>query len=127
MSSIRNDTLLHILSLGVLVFCLGGGAANAQSFRGTFSLPNEVRWGAATLQPGAYTFTSEGARNGYMVRLIQGRTVVATLLSQSHDLAMAGRAKLVMDQSTGSWTVREIHLPERSEERRVGKECRSRW
>jgi hypothetical protein len=112
MKSIRNHTLLRTLALGVLASCLGAVVANAQPFRGTFSLPAEVHWGAATLQAGDYTFTSEGARTGNMLQLIQGGRVVAMVLPQSHNPAVAGRAALVIEKGRGGCTVREIRLPD---------------
>ena len=90
MKTIRHNTLLRTLALGVLASCLGASVANARSFRGTFSLPAEVRWGTATLQAGNYTFTSEGAKTDDTLQLIQGGKVVAMVLCQSHNPAVAG-------------------------------------
>jgi hypothetical protein len=112
MKSIRYNTLLRTLALGVLTSCLGAVVANAQSFRGTFSLPAEVRWGTATLQAAACTFSSEGVRTGNALQLFQDGRPIATLLSQAHNPAMAGRAALVIEQGKGGSSVREIRLPE---------------
>lgn len=112
MKSIRNNALLRILALGVLVSCLGAAVANAQPFRGKFSLPAEVRWGPAILQAGDYTFSSEGARTGNMLQVIQGGKVVALVHPQSHNPAVAGQAALVIDKGKGGCTVREIRLPD---------------
>ena len=111
MKSIRNNTLLRTLALGVLASCLGAVVASAQPYRGTFTLPAEVRWGTATLQAGAYTFSSEGARTGNMLQLTQGGKVVALVMSQSHNPATAGPAALVIEKGKGGCTVREIRLP----------------
>lgn len=112
MKSIRTNTLLRTLALGVMASSLGAVVANAQTFRGTFSLPAEVRWGTATLQAGNYTFTSEGAKTDDTLQLIQGGKVVAMVLCQSHNPAVAGRAELVIDKNAGGRTVREMRLPE---------------
>ncbi len=112
MKSIRNNTLLRTLALGVMASSLGAVVAKAQTFRGTFSLPAEVRWGTTTLQAGDYAFSSEGVRTGDMLQLTQGGRVVATVLPQSHDPAVAGRAVLVIDQGKAGRTVSEIRLPE---------------
>ncbi len=112
MKSIRDNTLLRTLALGVLASCLGAVVANAQPFRGTFSLPAEVHWGTATLQAGDYIFSSEGARTGNMLQLTQGGKVVAMVLAQSHNPAIAGRAVLVIEKGKSGCTVREIRLPD---------------
>ena len=112
MKSIRTNTLLRTLALGVLASCLGAVVANAQPFRGTFSLPAEVRWGTATLQAGDYTLSSEGARTGNILQVIQGRKVVAIVLPQSQNPAAAGRAELVIDKGATGRTVREMRLPD---------------
>ena len=112
MKSIRNNTLLRTLALGALTFCLGSVVAHAQPFRGTFSLPDEVRWGTATLKAGDYTFASEGVRTGNTLQLFQGGKVMATLLSQGHNPVAAGHAVLVIEKGKGGDTVREIRLPE---------------
>jgi len=112
MKSIRTNTLLRTLALGVLAFCLGAVVANARPFRGTFSLPAEVHWGTATLQAGDYTFNSEGAKTGNMLQLIRGGKVVATVLPHSYNPAEAGRAELVIGNGTGGRTVREMRLPD---------------
>jgi len=112
MKSIRNNTLLRTLALGVLVSCLGAAVANAQTFQGKFTLPVEVRWGMATLQPGNYAFSTEGARAGNMLQLIQGGKVVALVLPQGRDPVTAGRSALVIYSGKSGNTVREIRLPD---------------
>ncbi len=112
MKSIRNNTLLRTLALGVMASSLGAVVANAQTVRGTFSLPAEVRWGTATLQAGDYAFSSEGMRTGDMLQVTQGGKAVAMVLPQSHDPAVAGRAVLVIRQGKAGCTVSEIRLPE---------------
>lgn len=113
MKSILDNTLLRTLALGVLTSCLGAVVANAQPFRGSFSLPAEVRWGTATLKAGDYTFSSEGVRTGNTLQLFQGGKLMATLLSQGHNPVVAGHAALVIEKKgKGGDTVREIRLPE---------------
>jgi len=112
MKSIRNNTLLRALALGVLASCMGAAVAHAQTFRGTFSLSAEVRWGAATLQAGDYTFNSEGVRAGNMLQVIQGGKVVATVLPQGQNPAVSGQSVLVIAEGKGGGTVREIRLPD---------------
>ncbi|MGO9616044.1 MAG: hypothetical protein ACLP6W_06525 [Bryobacteraceae bacterium] len=112
MKTIRHNTLLRTLALGVLASCLGAVVASAQPVRGTFSLPTAVRWGAATLQAGNYTISSEGVKTGNMLQVVQGGKVVALVMPQSHNPAVAGPAALVIDKGKGGRTVRELRLPD---------------
>src|ERR1017187_578427 len=112
MKSIRNSTLLRTLALGLLAFCLGAGAANAQPFQGKFSLPSEVRWGTATLQAGDYTFNLEGVRTGNTLQLMQNGKVIALLQPQSHNPVASGPAVLVVESGKSLSTVREMRLPD---------------
>jgi hypothetical protein len=112
MKSIRNNTLLRTLALGFLASGVGVVVANAQPLKGTFSLPSETHWGAATLKAGDYAFSSEGVKNGYTMRLIQNGKVIATVLTQGHDLAVAGPAVLVVYEGKGGPSVCEVRLPE---------------
>ena len=112
MTSNRNDTLLRTLALGVLLFSLGVAVASAQPFHGKFSLPSEVRWGTATLQAGDYTINLQGLRTGNMLQVRENGKVVATVLPQSHNPAMAGPAELVIENGKTGSTVREIRLPD---------------
>jgi hypothetical protein len=112
MKSIRHNTQLRTLALGVLVICLGAGVASAQSFQGKFSLPDKVSWGTATLQKGDYTFRLEGVRTGNALQLMQNGKMVALLQPQSHDLAATGPDALVIYSGKSGSTVREIRLPD---------------
>jgi len=111
MKSIRNHALLPGLALGVLVSCLGAGVAKAQAIQGKFTLPAEVRWGMATLQPGDYTFTSEGVQAGYLVRVKRDGNAVALLQAQAYDPSTTGPSALVIQNGKSGSVVREVRLP----------------
>ena len=111
MTSNRNNLSLRILALGALVFTLAG-MANAQPLRGKFSLPAEVRWGMATLQPGDYTFVLQGAASGNAVELVRNGRVVAVEMPLSHNPVATGPAVLVVDTNSRGASVREIRLPQ---------------
>ena len=68
----------------VVVAALSTMALSAQSYRGTFTLPVEAQWGAARLQPGDYTVSTDtvGATsllyltgNGVSVSILPGPTL----------------------------------------------------
>ena len=112
MKSIRNHSLLRTLALGALLICLGATIANAQPFHGTFSLPTEVRWGAAVLPAGDYAFTYEGVRSGNMLQVFQSGKAMAVVLPTALNSANGGAAVLVVYREKTGWTVREIRLPD---------------
>jgi hypothetical protein len=47
-----------IIAIGLIAACVAASPASAQNvFQGSFTLPQEARWGSATLPAGDYTFT----------------------------------------------------------------------
>ena len=68
----------------VIVAALCTMALSAQSYRGTFTLPVETQWGAAHLQPGDYTMSTDTVGsmpviyvwgNGINVSILPGPTM----------------------------------------------------
>jgi hypothetical protein len=54
-SNIRKHLLKAVVvASALLATCLFGGSANAQSFKGKFTLPSETHWGQAVLPAGDY-------------------------------------------------------------------------
>src|SRR2546422_11604047 len=81
----------------------------------------------------SYTFT--GTVPLYFVGTLVGKTMMLELGPVLVSLALAGRVGASMAAELGTMRVTEqvdaletlAYDPQRSEERRVGKECRSRW
>jgi hypothetical protein len=108
----RNNSLLRTVVLSALVFLLLAGVASAQTVRGKFALPAEVRWGLATLQPGEYTFIAQGVEGNNMVQVIRGGRVVALVMPFAHNPLADGPSALVIESSARGKTVSEIRLPD---------------
>ena len=53
----RNATRLTLFAAALLATTLFAGSANAQSFKGKFTLTHETRWGQAVLPAGNYILT----------------------------------------------------------------------
>ncbi|MGA8577316.1 MAG: hypothetical protein WB579_01435, partial [Bryobacteraceae bacterium] len=51
-------------------------------------------------------------KTGNMLQVVQGGKVVALVMPQSHNPAVAGPAALVIDKGKGGRTVRELRLPD---------------
>ena len=108
----RNSSLLRTVVLGALVLFLLAGMASAQTVRGKFALPAEVRWGTVTLQPGEYTFIKEGAHGGDMLQVIKGGRIVALVIPQAHNPLDGGPSALVIESNANGKTVTEMRLPD---------------
>jgi len=108
----RNSSLLRTVVLSALVLFLLAGLASAQTVRGKFALPAEVRWGTATLQPGEYTFIAQGAHGNNMLQVIRGGKVVALVMPAAHNPLEGGSSALVIACSAHGKTVSEIRLPD---------------
>ena len=60
MKAKKNLSMIQLLTLGLLVCFLWAGVANAAPlYRGSFTLPYEVRWGQAVLPAGDYRLRFE--------------------------------------------------------------------
>src|SRR2546421_2530375 len=62
--------------------------------------------------------------------LAEGYDAVATRFGEARLTAsrvLAGRSPATVATGIDLWTAAPVEFPARSEERRVGKECRSRW
>ena len=102
------------LLLAILVFSfLASGMAAAQStWKGTFQLNDELRWGTAVLSPGSYTLTIESAQMPMvaMIRSANGKTVAFATTSISNDLISKNSSILIV--GTGAQRqVRSLNLP----------------
>lgn len=103
-------TMLSSLALALLGPCFGTGLAYAQGHTGKFTLPFEVRWGLATLQPGDYSFTLGKAPDS-LLYVYSGRKGVALICAMTSDDRAPDRPKLTVVRDKTVATVREMSLP----------------
>jgi opacity protein-like surface antigen len=68
----KTSSFLKLAVLAVAWIGLSASAASAQSMKASFTLPNEVRWGRATLAAGSYTITFSGSHGPALVRASTG-------------------------------------------------------
>jgi hypothetical protein len=83
--------------------------ANAQEYKGKFSLPVETYWGGTVLQPGEYTVWTEDARPGSTVLRVSGNGKIATALIGPVEIrAITGHNKIVLVEVGGIYALREF-------------------
>ncbi len=81
----RHITKATVFAAALLAVCFSASTANAQGFKGKFTLPYEVRWGRAVLAPGDYrlTFTQDAA--GDMIAIQDAKSFRLVALEQTNN------------------------------------------
>jgi hypothetical protein len=98
------------IALTVVLGCLSAGAAQAQSYTASLSLPHEVRWGAATLPAGDYRLAMDSVAGPLSVIDASGR--IRALLHGSQDSPTATQpASLLITRDGNVRTVRSLNCP----------------
>ncbi len=106
----------RLLGLTLAVICLFAGVANAAPiYQGTFTLPNEVRWGKAMLPPGEYSLRVDVDYRGAMpIVTITAKSgkAVAFLLSPDREDSGKGDSALLISVSGNHKVVHSLRLTE---------------
>jgi hypothetical protein len=112
--SIRNLKLMKV-GFMALAFCLAASQGKAQgTYKGTFTLPFEARWGTAILQPGDYTISMEleSARTfNYLV--VRGEGKSAFILANVTDhTEFSKHSQLTLVQTGSGYVVQTLDAGE---------------
>ena len=111
MKSLRNR-VLAIAALGIATICANASPATAQAmaFKGSFTLPNEVRWQGATLPAGDYTFSLKSASGPDLIQLQgpKGGSFVISLTASKDDVS--DHSVMTIAHRAGMSIVRELYL-----------------
>ena len=101
--------IVAIATFGLIAICTSASSASAQNaFQGKFTLPNEVRWGDATLPAGDYTFSLKRMFNQVF---LQGQNGGAFILTSVTDTRNEGdSSKLTIEHRGGISFVRSMYL-----------------
>jgi hypothetical protein len=93
----RNATRLTLFAAVLLASSLFAGSANAQSFKGKFTLTHETRWGQAVLPSGDYLLSFDNhISNVLVVRDAKsGRGVAYEPINNRQDSKAGGSALLI--------------------------------
>jgi hypothetical protein len=97
-----------LAGLALLITCFVAANANAQAFKGEFTLTSQAQWGLATLPAGSYEIVMDSAVNGATVKLFRGKDAVALIPAQAHDNAKGENASLTIVRGY----VRELKIPQ---------------
>ena len=101
--------IVAIATFGLIAICTSASSASAQNaFQGKFTLPNEVRWGDASLPAGDYTFSLKTMFNQVS---LQGPNGGAFILTSVIDERKEGdSSKLTIEHRGGTSFVRSMYL-----------------
>jgi hypothetical protein len=122
----KNRTMWTSLMLAVLGICLTQAPANAQEFRGHFTLPEQVRWGLAVLPAGEYQLELNTIGVASVVEIRgQGKAVMAMAKFRQTDTASEPSALLLVRDGQ-TLTVRTLHMAELGTDLFYGNPAESR-
>jgi hypothetical protein len=103
--------ILTIATLGLIAVCVSASAASAQNvFKGKFTLPEDVRWGDATLPAGDYSFSLKSVALPAQITL-EGPNGGTFILTSSTDKRNAGdSSNLTIERRNGGRFVSKMYL-----------------
>jgi hypothetical protein len=97
------------VSLLALSVGLTASQSNAQSLRGTFTLPFEAYWGTALLTPGQYTLSLPTEERMYPIMSVSGRgETIRVLVGTSGEVRESQRSFIRVDTIGGTHVIREF-------------------
>ena len=101
--------IVAIATFGLIAICTSASSASAQNaFQGKFTLPNDARWGDASLPAGDYTFSLKTMFNQVF---LQGPNGGAFILTSVTDTRNEGdSSKLTIERLGGISFVRSMYL-----------------
>lgn len=109
------------LALGILAVLFASTAARAEKYKGTFTLPFEVSWGAATLPPGDYSFALDTDKGPHTVT-VRGPNEAAMVMPSGKEGAKSGSSALVLIRTGNRGIVRQLRLVEAGQAFNYGPE-----
>ena len=91
--------------------------ANAQNYRGKFTLPAETHWGSATLQPGEYTVSAEYVGSTTII-YVMGEKSVASILPGPIAISEASsdNGRIELTEVNGTRVVTRFTTPSQGKE-----------
>lgn len=109
---IRVSAFKFLVLGGLMLLAVSANAQQAPLYRGSFTLPYEVRWGGTVLEPGDYTIVLDSAEaHGQLI--IRGKNGAMALAPRAiARRAPAGPSSLLVKRDAGRRTLEAIHLAE---------------
>jgi hypothetical protein len=113
MKTNRSTRMVRNLVLTLASAFIFAGVANAQVYKGNFTLPFDAQWGRATLPAGDYSFVLDSVNGPCIIRVEQGKRSVAMVMAQSNDVSKpSNHSALIVTRSGGRARIRALHLAE---------------
>ena len=100
------------LIVGTVAVCLSGAQANAQSYKGTFKLDEQVRWGAAVLPAGNYTLVINSPERGSIATIRGEHKSIMIMANAAEEDASTKASSLLLIGDSSTRSVRAFHLAE---------------
>jgi hypothetical protein len=101
------------LAIGLIVACVSAIPAAAQdAVKGSFTLPNDVRWQNASLPAGDYTFSLKSTATPAQIVLHGDNGPAMVMTSVISDRRDGRQSFLIVEHRGGSRFVRELYLAE---------------
>ena len=82
--------------------------ANAQSYRGTFTLPFEAHWGMAVLPAGTYTLSTNAPANASIIDVRGNGKQVMVLTGASNPCAASMKGQLEVRNVNGAYVITKL-------------------
>jgi hypothetical protein len=102
---------IAILALGLIAACVAASPASAQdAFKGSFTLPNEVRWGNADLPAGHYTFTLKSAGLPAQIIVTGPKGAAFVMTSATNRKDMQKSSCLTIEHRGGQPFIKDMYL-----------------
>jgi hypothetical protein len=104
------NRMLAIVALGIATICANASPAAAQALKGSFTLPDEVRWQGSTLPAGDYTFSIKSVGGPAMIQLHgpKGGSYVMAITASTAEVG--DRSVLILEHRAGMSFVRDLYL-----------------
>ena len=102
-------TFALTLALGTVFAVTATSARAGSGTNGTFTLPEQAYWNDVLLPAGNYSISVESTISGVSTVCVRGEGVTATFIAPAGAEPYAGRSDLLLDQTNGTYIVREFN------------------
>jgi hypothetical protein len=103
--------IFAVAALGLIAVCASASPASAQDvFKGSFTLPANVRWGQANLPAGDYTFTLKSLALPASITVTGPNGSQFVVTSSTDQKSIGSPSRLTIERRNGERYVSEIYL-----------------
>jgi hypothetical protein len=108
----KRQSLGSALVLAAVAVCVSGVRANAQEFKGTFKLDEQVRWGDAILPAGNYTLLINAPQHGSIATIRGEHKSIMVMANAAEEDASTKASSLLLVGDSSTPSVRALRLAE---------------